>query len=140
MPSKLIMIVGVIIVIAIGAFLVLNSKSYSTPQPTSQTQTQSTSNSTSQASKQITVMATEFAFNPSTLSVKKGDTVAITFKNNGQFPHNLTIPDLSLATKTVSPGEVDTITFTFDKTGSFSFMCTIDSHADKGMKGTITVQ
>ena len=88
----------------------------------------------------FTVTGTEFAFTPSTLTVKKGEPVTITFKNQGKYPHNLTITDLNVATKTIQPGQSDTITFTPPKAGSFTFMCTVPGHADRGMKGTLTVQ
>ena len=90
--------------------------------------------------QKITVVGTEFAFTPSTLTLKVGQPAEITFKNNGAYPHNLTITDLGVKTKTIQPGEQDTIQFTPSKTGQFSFICTVPGHADKGMKGTLTVQ
>ncbi|QQG47612.1 MAG: DUF4330 family protein [Candidatus Woesebacteria bacterium] len=137
--GKLVIVIAIIVVIAGGVFLILNNKNYSTNTTTSETNPSPSSNVTKESNK-ITVEASEFAFKPSLISFKKGEKVELIFKNNGQYPHNLTISDINLATKTVSPGGTDTITFTADKTGSFSFMCTIDSHADKGMKGTIVVE
>jgi uncharacterized cupredoxin-like copper-binding protein len=91
-------------------------------------------------SQQISVTGTEFSFDPSVITVKKGVPVEITFKNNGKYPHNLTIGDLSVATKTIQPGQQDTVTFTPAITGQFSFLCTVPGHADKGMTGTLNVQ
>ena len=96
--------------------------------------------SSSAAINKITVLGTEYAFSPSTITVKVGQPVQITFKNNGTFPHNLTIADLNVGTKTITPGQEDTITFTPTKAGSFPFICTVLGHADKGMKGTLIVQ
>lgn len=90
--------------------------------------------------QKITVTGSEFAFSPSDITLKKGQPAQITFKNGGTLPHNLTIADLNVKTKTIQPGEQDTIQFTPEKTGQFSFMCTVPGHADKGMKGTLTVQ
>jgi plastocyanin len=90
--------------------------------------------------KNINVVGTEFSFTPSTITLNNGDSVSLTFKNNGTYPHNLSIPDLNIATKTIKPGEQDTIQFTVSKTGSFQYTCTIDSHAAQGMTGTLTVQ
>jgi nitrite reductase (NO-forming) len=92
------------------------------------------------ASEKITVEGSEFAFIPSTITLKKGQTAEITFKNVGKFPHNLTISDLGVASKTIQPGEQDTFTVTPDKIGQFAFICTVPGHADKGMKGTLTVE
>jgi plastocyanin len=101
---------------------------------------QTSPSAVSPQAQKITVVGTEFAFSPSTFTLKKGLPAEITFKNNGAFPHNLTIADLGVKTKTIQPGEQDTIQFTPDKTGQFSFLCTVPGHADKGMKGTLTVQ
>lgn len=92
------------------------------------------------ASEKITVEGSEFAFTPSTITLKKGETAEITFKNAGKYPHNLTISDLGVKSKTIQPGEEDTFSVTPDKTGQFSFLCTVPGHADKGMTGTLTVE
>jgi len=109
------------------------------PTYTSPTITQLTPSSNALIQK-ITVLGSEFAFTPSTPTLKKGQPAEITFKNNGAFPHNLSIADLNVKTKTIQPGEQDTIKFTPDKTGQFAFLCTVPGHADKGMKGTLVVQ
>ena len=114
-----------------------------TSQPQTAAQSSSTSASampSTAAVNKITVSGTEFAFSPSTITVKMGQSVAITFKNNGTYPHNLTISDLNVGTKTITPGQQDSFTFTPTKIGSFPFICTVPGHADKGMKGTLIVQ
>ena len=90
--------------------------------------------------KSLTVSGSEFAFSPNMLSVNKGDTVNVTFTNNGKFPHNFVIAELNVQSKTVSPGESDTVTFTSDQTGTFTYFCSVPTHEDKGMVGTLTVQ
>lgn len=112
--------------------------SYTTPTITPTTPSQTPSLAVEV--QKITVVGSEFAFNPSTIILKKGQPAEITFKNNGTFPHNLTIAALNVKTKTIQPGEQDTIAFTPDKTGQFAFLCTVPGHADKGMKGTLTVE
>lgn len=89
--------------------------------------------------KEFKVSGTEFAFAPATMSVTKGDTVKVTFTNNGKYPHNFTITDLNVQGKTIQPGESDTVTFTADKAGSFKYICSVPGHADRGMVGTLTV-
>ena len=64
--------------------------------------------------KSFTVSGTEFAFTPNTLSVNKGDTVKILFTNNGKFPHNFTITEFNVQSKTISHRESDTVIFTPD--------------------------
>lgn len=92
------------------------------------------------AMQQITVTGNEFSFNPSTITVKAGQQVQVIFKNTGQYPHNFTLADLNVQTKTIQPGQQDMVTFTPTKTGSFTYICTVPGHADRGMKGTLTVQ
>src|SRR5690242_12598986 len=102
---------------------------YAAPSTNSQTTTQPSSSSPSAAQTQnVTITGTEFSFSPSTITAKVGQPLSITFKNNGTYPHNLTITDLGVKTQTIQPGSSDTITFTPSKTGSFSFKCTVDSH------------
>jgi plastocyanin len=112
--------------------------SYASPTATQAAPSQALSG-TAQMQK-VTVEGSEYAFTPSTFTLKKGQPVELTFKNTGAFPHNLSIPDLNIKTKTIQAGERDIITFTPNKTGQFSFMCTVLGHADKGMNGILTVQ
>ena len=88
----------------------------------------------------ITVSGSEFAFTPSSITVKKGQPVQLTFKNTGQYPHNWTVSALGIKTPTVQSGQSTTITFTPTQTGSFTYICTVPGHADRGMKGTLIVQ
>lgn len=131
-------VLGVIIYGLIYYFVFSKKGNYnygSTGQNQTPTQAQSTTNS-----KQITIQGSEYSFNPSAITVKKGEAIQITFKNSGNFPHNLTIADLNVQTKTIGSGQQDTVTFTPDKTGQFNFVCTVPGHADKGMTGTLIVQ
>lgn len=90
--------------------------------------------------KIITVTGSEFAFVPATIAIKKGQPVQLTFKNIGKYPHNWTVSALNLKTPTIQPGTSTTITFTPTQTGNFTYECTVPGHADRGMKGTLTVQ
>lgn len=90
--------------------------------------------------REIKVSGSEFAFSPSALSVKAGKKVRIIFKNNGKLPHNLTIDQLGIATKTISPGQTDTLEFTADRTGSFVVYCSVDAHRQKGMEVSLKIQ
>lgn len=107
--------------------------------PTAQIQTAPAANTTTTGSG-IIISGSEFAFTPASITTKVGQPVTLTFKNEGKYPHNLSISDLNVQTKTINPGESDSVTFTPDKTGSFTYICTVPGHADKGMKGTLTVE
>src|ERR1035437_5777973 len=68
-----------------------NNNSAAVPSYTSPTTTQTASSSSAVQVQKVTVSGNEFAFTPSTFTLKKGEPVEITFKNTGAFPHNLTI-------------------------------------------------
>lgn len=152
MKSWIWVVIILIVVVIVGYFgrhhikALLSGSSQSTPTAQTQTSTPTpsmspeASASTSSSAQEFTVTGSEFKYDVSTINVKVGQPVTITFKNAGTFPHNLTIKDLNIATKTIQPGESDSITFTPSKTGSFEYMCTVDSHAEKGMTGTLVVQ
>lgn len=89
--------------------------------------------------KEFTVAGDNFAFAPSTMTVKKGDTVRITFTNAEGF-HDLKIDEFDVATAKLNAGGTETIEFVADKTGTFEYYCSVGSHRAMGMKGTLTVQ
>lgn len=90
--------------------------------------------------QEVNVSGNEFAFNPSTITIKNGQLAQITFTNTGKFPHDFSIPDLDVKTKIIQPGESDSVQFTPNNTGSFQFDCTVTGHADKGMTGMLIVE
>ncbi|OGG59718.1 hypothetical protein A2765_03965 [Candidatus Kaiserbacteria bacterium RIFCSPHIGHO2_01_FULL_56_24] len=89
--------------------------------------------------KEFTVTGKNFSFAPSTMTVKKGDTVKITFVNSAGT-HDLRVDGYNVGTKTIQGGTQETITFVADKVGSFEYYCSIGNHRAMGMKGTLTVQ
>lgn len=90
--------------------------------------------------REITVSGSEFKFSLSSISLTKGETVKITFKNTGTLPHNLTIAELGVSTKTIGGGQEDSVTVTADKTGSYTFYCSVGSHRQQGMEGKLEVK
>jgi len=89
---------------------------------------------------EIKISVKEFSYSPSTITVNKGEKVRITLTNDGATDHNLSIQGLGISTKTIGPGESDSIDFTPVTTGSFTFICTVDSHKDLGLTGTLEVK
>jgi nitrite reductase (NO-forming) len=89
--------------------------------------------------KTFTVTGQNYSFTPSTITVKKGDTVKITFKNlNGN--HNFIIDEFNVNSGIIAGGEQKTINFVADKTGSFQYYCSVGSHRAMGMWGTLKVE
>jgi len=77
-----------------------------------------------------TISEQNFAFSPSTLTVKVGDTV--TFTNNDSTAHNVKIDGQELG----SQNQGESKTWKATKAGSFPFSCVIHP----SMTGQITVQ
>ncbi len=89
--------------------------------------------------KTFTVQGSNFAFAPSTITVKKGDKVKIIFENTGGF-HDLKIDEFSVATKRIQGEQKEVVEFIADKEGSFEYYCSVGTHRQMGMKGTLIVQ
>ncbi len=150
--KKIIIAVLIVIVLAIGGFVIFKSntgKMSGAMVPASQDQavqspsdtTQSTDSAMSSNSnvKAFTVTGSSFSFNPSTIKVKKGDSVKITFKNSGGM-HDFVLDDFNAKTKIIGSGETYSVQFTADKAGQFEYYCSVANHRAMGMKGTLTVE
>lgn len=90
--------------------------------------------------REIEVSGKEYSFSPSSVSVKKGEKIKITFTNNGNLPHNLVIDELGVSTKTIAPGKSDTVEFTAEGDVNLTFYCNIGNHRAQGMEGTIKIE
>lgn len=88
--------------------------------------------------KSFTVTGKPFSFTPSTMTVNKGDTVKITFVNEAGT-HDWVIDEFNARTKVLQGGQTETIEFVADKSGSFEYYCSVGTHRQMGMKGTLIV-
>jgi plastocyanin len=95
---------------------------------------------TSAKNNEVKISVREFSFTPSTITVNKGERVRITLTNDGAASHNLSVQGMGISTKTIGPGESDSVDFTPAVAGSFTFVCTVDSHKDLGLTGTLEVK
>jgi plastocyanin len=141
----------VIAIVAVGIFYFLNmtkvSQQYQVQVPVSQTsttsvniQTQTTTNNTpvpstktntsvnavvpikTPAAKTYSISIMNFAFNPNTLTINKGDTVIWT--NNDTVPHQVKGDTLNaLSAPVMTNGQ--TYTFTFNEVETFAYHCVI---------------
>ena len=153
---------GALLVVAIGGVLVRNSAQSVNSQPESQVlgaqnmatmspmpssslsplpsaSGDSTASADETGVKEFTVTGSNDKFEPSTLTVKKGDKVKIAFKNSGGF-HDLVIDEFNVKTPVIKSGDQASIEFTADKTGTFQYYCSVGNHRQMGMVGTLTVQ
>lgn len=86
----------------------------------------------------VNVEGSSFKFAPNRIEVKKGDTVEIVFKNTTGF-HDFVIDEFDARTSQIQAGQTETITFVADKAGSFEYYCSVGTHRQMGMKGTLVV-
>ncbi len=89
--------------------------------------------------REFAVTGSSFAFAPNTMRVNKGDTVRITFTNSGGN-HDWVIDEFNARTAVLAAGKSQTIEFVANKTGSFEYYCSVGTHRQMGMKGTLTVE
>lgn len=97
-----------------------------------------TSAPTTGATKEFTVTGSNFKFAPATMTVKKGDTVKITFVNSSGT-HDWNLDEFNAHSGVIQAGATKTVTFVADKAGSFEYYCAVGEHRQMGMKGTLTV-
>lgn len=100
----------------------------------------------------------EMKFEPATFTVKKGETLKLSFVNKGEVDHEFVMDshEAILEHKAVmekfpemehddpnairlQPGGKGEIVWTFATAGEFSFGCLIPGHYESGMKGDIDV-
>ncbi len=89
--------------------------------------------------KEFNIKGSNFAFEPSMITVKKGDRVKINFENSAGF-HDFVIDEYGAATKKTQAPTLEVIEFTADKTGSFQYYCSVGTHRAMGMFGTLKVE
>lgn len=121
----------------------LTPTSVSTPTPTSTpapTPTASPAPIPTLSPITYNISGFEFGFAPSAITAKAGQAITIVFSNNGAAPHNLTFEGLNIATRTINSGETDTTYFTAPAAGTYTFYCSVGSHRNLGMVGTLTAQ
>jgi plastocyanin len=74
----------------------------------------------------ITVVATDFQFDTTTLNLTPGETVNLTFQNDGESQHTFTSDDIEGADLSADPGNTASGTFTAPTAaGSYEFHCRI---------------
>jgi plastocyanin len=98
------------------------------------TQAQSVTTEASSGGDTITLVATNFAFDKTTLTAAADKAVTFKITNNGTVEHNLTIDDLAV-NKDVEAGESAEQTVT-PKAGTYEYHC--EYHPSQ-MKGELTV-
>lgn len=128
---KNLIILGVVILVVIGGAVFFAGSKQQVSTPT-ETQFEESSPGEESATSKNTVDVEGFAFAPTSLTIKAGESV--TWTNKDSVGHSATADDDSFDTGVFSQGESESVTF--DKPGTYSYHCT----PHPNMKGTIIVE
>lgn len=140
MSKYLPLIIIVLVLIGAGAYIMsMNQKSEAPITTTPTVMEEETVPSGVMTPKEFVVNGSNFSFDVKTITVKKGDTVQIVFKNQDGF-HDFVIDDFNVATKQIQAGQEETVEFVADKGGIFEYYCSVGNHRAMGMVGTLTVE
>ncbi len=89
--------------------------------------------------KEFNITAKKWQFEPSVITVNKGDKVRLVVKSI-DVSHGLIISEFGI-NQELEPGETKIIEFTADKIGTFSFFCSVYCGSGHGeMKGSLIVK
>lgn len=84
------------------------------------------------------IVASQFEFSPSTITVNVGDTVVLNLTTS-DVPHGFSLSQFG-ASATITPGQTKTVEFVADEAGTFTFSCSVVCGAGhSGMSGQIVV-
>jgi plastocyanin len=88
----------------------------------------------------VTVVATEFAFDPEDFSLPADEDVDLTLENTGVVEHDIVVEDLD-DRELVFANAGETVTETVNlPAGTYTYYCSIPGHRPAGMEGTLTVE
>ena len=104
-------------------------------------------------------MSDAMRYTPSSIVVKRGETIRFRVKNTGQIKHEMvlgSLAELKEHAKTmakfpdmehddpnaisVEPGKTGELVWRFTKAGKFDFGCLVPGHFEAGMQGKIAVR
>jgi uncharacterized cupredoxin-like copper-binding protein len=116
----------------------------------------------SQPSTELTVEMTDFAYNPSSVTIPAGQPVTLTVNNTGNIEHDFVVEKIDVATEVIQdngsnahhahgaeqnfdlhisarPGEASIVQLTVSEPGTYKILCSVEGHEEAGMIGELTV-
>lgn len=88
---------------------------------------------------EIEVVARDFSFSPTEVTVPAGTTVNVVVVNDGGLPHDVTIPAFGFGVAAVS-GTRASASLTVGGAGRYELFCSVPGHRDAGMQGFLEVR
>lgn len=89
--------------------------------------------------KTFQIEAKNFEFSLKEIRVKKGDKVKIILNGTQGF-HDIVIDEFNVASARIQSPSSATVEFVADKMGSFQYYCSVGTHRQMGMVGTLIVE
>lgn len=86
--------------------------------------------------KEISIVSSNFFFNPQSLTLTKDQPVKITFSNSGT--HTFTIDELSVNASL--RGSSAMVEFVPTQLGNFEYYCAVSGHRERGMFGALKIE
>ena len=94
------------------------------------------------AGEPVSVLATEYAFDPATIVLERGGELELELENSGSLAHNLRVlegeQDIG-GTEPFQGGESRTATIELAP-GSYRMICSVGDHEELGMSGDLEVR
>lgn len=91
--------------------------------------------------RSVVISGSEFAFAPGEMHGAAGETISLTFRNEGTVPHTFTLPAADADTGSVAPGATVTINLTAPlESGEYEYLCSFGGHPEAGMVGSLIVE
>lgn len=118
------LIIGIVVAIAVagGVVLAMNSSNKDETSSTASTANQNTASSTTPTGTDFTINANDTSADIESVSVKKGDTIKVTFKvdQSGVYHGGLQFKSDVVSSEGIAPGQSGTVTFVADKSFNFT--------------------
>jgi uncharacterized cupredoxin-like copper-binding protein len=84
----------------------------------------------------FSLTGTEFAFDPSSLSVPADEEITVELVNGGTIEHDFTLDEVDVK---IAVAATETASASFSvPAGTYTFYCSVPGHREAGMEGTLT--
>ena len=134
MGNKAVIIGSIVILIIVVGFFIFNN-----PNSTGNVITNPQTNAlTTGETKEFNIIAKQWDFSPSTITVNQGDKVILNVKSI-DVAHGLAIREFGI-NEYLSPGQTTKIEFTANRKGTYSFFCSVSCGVGHSrMRGTLII-
>jgi plastocyanin len=89
--------------------------------------------------QEFTIDSFNFGYSETEIRVQEGDTVTINLTNSDGF-HDWVLDEFGAETTQIREGETTSVTFVADTSGTYEYYCSVGSHRENGMVGTLIVE